>query len=301
MTSPKNTQLTDIQFGALVRALAQDIVDAHIHWDQHNALQAQLEKWPQVQAEAWPFWGYTLSAHRRTTLAALARVFDQQENSLHLYAWLITIRDHLHLFGKHPVHQRPSDDPFAPMLTQGEAVPDPQQLECDIALCATTDSDVQALVRYRNNLLAHRGRKLSLQGDAAQLPTLLYEQIDRLLDRARTLLNRYNYMFDASVFSMTPLGHDAVETVFECVQRDLDHREEQETARIAAAQARIEEFQRQIQLINATAEGREDEALADRKALAERYGYTINDAGDITGVALFRGPRQTPAQDDPVA
>ncbi|WP_266170749.1 hypothetical protein [Dyella subtropica] len=294
MASQNSDLLNEVQFGALVRALAQDVVDAHIHWDQHNALQAQLEKWPQVQAEAWPFWGYTLTAHRRTTLAALARVFDQEENSLHLYAWLTTIRSHLRLFGNHPVHHRPSDDPFAKWLPEGVVAPDTQQLEDDIALCAIADPDVLALVRYRNNLLAHRGRKLSLQGDAAKLPTLLYEQIDRLLERARTLLNRYNYMFDASVFSMTPLGHDAVETVFECVQRDLDHREEKEAARMAAAQARVQEFQHHIQLINATAEGREDEARAERKALAERYGYTINDAGDITGVVLFRGPKQTP-------
>lgn len=75
------------------------------------------------------------------------------------------------------------------------------------------------------------------------------------------------------------------------VQRDLDHREQQEAERIATAQARAAEFQRQIELINTTAEGREDDAFAERKALAQRYGYTINDAGDITGVVLWRNPQ----------
>lgn len=272
MDANKNPDKVDeAQFCALVRALAQDVVDAHTYWGQHNALQTQLEKWPQVQAEAWPFWAFTLTAHRRTALAALARAFDSEDSSLHLYSWLTTIRNHPHLLRK-------------------EGPPNPEHLERDIALCATSDPDVRALVWYRNTQMSHRGRKLSLQGDAAKMPALLYEQVERLLDRARTLLNRYTFMFDASIFRMAPLGHDAVETVFECVQRDLDHREEKEVARIAAAQARVQEFQRQIQLINDDAEGREEEAHTERKALAERYGYTINDAGDITGVVLWRNP-----------
>lgn len=143
-------------------------------------------------------------------------------------------------------------------------------------------------MKYRNTQLAHRGRKPSLQGDAAKLPTLLYEQVERLLERARSLLNRYNYMFDISFFSMTPLGHDAVETVFECIQRDLDHREKKEAERIAVAKARMDEFKRQVQFINRAAEGRENEALAERTALAQRYGYTINELGDITGVVVWR-------------
>jgi len=290
MDTKSGKELDATQFRALIRALAQDVIDAHIHWDQHNALQAQLEKWPQVQAEAWQFWAYTLTAHRRAALAALARVFDTEADSLHLHSWLTMIRDHLHRFGKQAAAQRTPEDPFTQWLPDDATTPDPEQLNRDIAQCATSDPDVKALVKYRNTQLAHRGRKLSLQGDAAKLPTLLYEQVERLLERARTLLNRYNYMFDASFFSMTPLGHDAVETVFECVQRDLDHREQQEAERIGAAKARMEEFQRQIQLINAMAEEREDEARAERKELAERYGYTINDAGDITGVVLWRNP-----------
>jgi len=277
----------DVEFNALVQALARDVVDAHIYWGQHNALQAQLEKWPEVQAEAWPFWYYAQQAHQRTTLACLARVFDQEQSSLHLRSWLVSIRDHTHLFGKDAAKLRCPDKPYRQWLPEG-AVPDPVQLEKDIDLCSRQDSDVAALVVYRSSVLAHRGARLSKQGAAAKLPELLYEQIERLLARASDILNRYNYMFDASFFSMTPLGHDAVERVFESMQRDLDQHKAKVAAQAAAVKARQLDFEHQMRHINNTAPGRDAEARGERQALAERFGYTIDDLGDITGVVLWR-------------
>ena len=277
----------DSEFNALVQALARDVVDAHIYWDQHNALQAQLEKWPEVQAEGWTFWYYTQQAHQRTSLACLARVFDQQQSSLHLRSWLVCIRDHLHLFGKDAVKLRRPGDPFVQWLPEN-AVPDPVQLDKDIDLCSMQDPDVTALIVYRSTVLAHRGAKLSKQGATAKLPELLYEQIERLLARARDILNRYNYMFDASFFSMTPLGHDAVERVFEAMQRDLDQHKASIAAQVAAVEAKRLDFEGQMQRINERVTGREVDASEERKALAERFGYSIDAIGEITGIVLWR-------------
>jgi hypothetical protein len=248
--APKTISVADdTEFNALVQALARDVVDAHIYWGQHAALQAQLEKWPEVQAEGWAFWYYTLQAHQQTALTSLARVFDQEASSLHLRSWLISIRDHTHLFGKDAAKLRRPDDPFVQWLPE-DSVPDPIQLNQDIELCSMQDPDVKALIKYRHTVLAHRGAELSKQGTAAKLPELLYEQIERLLVRARDVLNRYNYMFDASFFGMTPLGHDSVERVFEGVQRDLDQQKAVAAAQAAAAEARQWDFENQIQHIN---------------------------------------------------
>ena len=276
-----------VEFASLVNALARDIVDAHIYWDQHNALQAQMEKWPEVQAEGWAFWYYTQQAHQRTALASLARVFDQKQNSLHMRSWLVSIRDHTHLFGKEAAKLRRLGDLFVQWLPD-DAVPDPEQLQKDIDLCSMQDPDVKALVRYRHTVLAHRGAELSKHGNTAKLPELLYEQIDRLLARAKDILNRYNYMYDASFFGMTPLGHDAVERVFESMQRDLDQHKAKVAAQVAAGEAWQQDFVTQMQRINEAASGREAEASEERKALAEQFGYTIDEVGGITGVVLWR-------------
>lgn len=283
----KDLKVTEEEFEAVGRALARDVVDAHIHWDQHNALQAQLEKWPDVQKEAWSFWYYTLMAHRNTALAALARVFDQEKSALHLRSWLELIGTHLHLFGKAAVLERLPGDPFASWMTEDD-VPTVDQLSKDLATCDISDPDVAALLRYRNVSLAHRGAKQALPQNADKIPALLHEQIDRLLERAQVLLNRYHYLFGAAFYGMTPLGHDAVEQVFEAVHRDLEHREHAEAARLASAQAKLVEFEQAIADINTAAGGREEAARLEREALAKRFGYSIDAVGHVTGFVIWR-------------
>ncbi len=215
----------DDEFGRLLRGLSQDIVDAHIHWDQCHALEAQMEKWPQVTAEAYTFWHYTRIAHQRTALMCLARAYENDQKGLHLRSWLIAIRDHLPLFGKDQVARRRPGDPFAKWITEDAAKPNLDQLERDIKNCSIyDDADVKALYVYRGNLLAHRNAELMKQGDPSRLPPLLVEQVENLLARAKDVLNRYAYMFETTIYGTQPVGHDSVERVFESMQHELDQR-----------------------------------------------------------------------------
>lgn len=62
------------------------------------------------------------------------------------------------------------------------------------------------------------------RGDPAKLPPLLIEQVERLLERAITLLNRYAYMFETTLYATQPVGHDHIERIFAMMQSDLDRR-----------------------------------------------------------------------------
>ena len=212
----------ETEFAALLRGLAADVVDAHIHWGQMILLEEQIRARPHVSAQAHTFWHYTRLAHRQTALSCLARVFDQEHNSLHMHSFLEVIRDHLHLFSKEGITRRRPDDPFVKMMSPEDAKPDPEQLARDIDSCSTLDPEIKALNRFRNNLLAHRGAALTRQDDSEKLPPLLVKQVERLLDRAKTLLNRYNFMFDNSGYSMVPYGHGDLVKVFDAVERDLN-------------------------------------------------------------------------------
>lgn len=212
----------ETEFAALVRGLALDVVDAHIHWGQMILLEKQIRARPYVSAQAYTFWHYTRVAHRQTALACLARVFDQEPSSLHMCSFLEVIRDHLHLFNKEGIKRRRPDDPLVKMMTPEAAKPDPEQLARDIDSCSTLDPDIKALNRFRNNLLSHRGAKLTRQDEVEKLPSLLVEQVERLLDRAKTLLNRYNFMFDNSGYSVVPYGHGDLVKVFDAAERDLN-------------------------------------------------------------------------------
>lgn len=211
------------EFRSLLNGLAQDVVDAHIHWDMWRYLTGLLTRWPDVQIEAATFWYYTRSSHLRTSLASLARAFDQDQRSLHLKSWLVTIREHQHLFAADAFERRLSNDPFAKWLLEEVKELDLATLSSDIESCSDTESDVKALFIYRSNVLAHRGAKLAKQGSSVQQPKLDIEQIERLLDRAKIILNRYSLLFNASAYSMRPVGHDDVEHVFRRTQRDIEN------------------------------------------------------------------------------
>lgn len=220
---PQSRTVTEEQFESLFMALARDVVDAHIFWGQARALAAQLEQWPEVYTEGEAFWIYALQAHRCTALSCLGRVFDQEPSALHLRSLLLLTRDHPQYFGKEAAARRQPDDPFAQWLPDDAVPPSHDQVTSDLAQCEMSDPDVKALSIYRHKVVAHRDTKISMKASSCDLPSLQDEQIERLLHRAKTLLNRYSYKRDASCFGMTPLGHDAVEKVFKRVQRDLDH------------------------------------------------------------------------------
>jgi len=180
------------EFHSLLDGLAQDVVDAHIYWNLWKSLSDLLTRWPDVKIEASTFWHYTRTAHLRSALTSLARAFDQEGSALHLKSWLVTIREHQSLFTKDAFERRLSNDPFAKWLLEDVKEPDIATLSADIDSSSKTDPDVLALVKYRGNVLAHRGANLAKQGTTAQQPQLNVDQIERLLERARTILNRYS-------------------------------------------------------------------------------------------------------------
>ena len=222
------------EFRSLLEGLAQDVVDANIYWNLWKSLSDLLTQWPEVQIEASTFWHYTRTAHFRTALTSLARAFDQEGNSLHLKSWLVTIREHQSVFTKDAFERRLSDDPFAKWLLDDVKEPDIATLSADIDSCSKTNPDVLSLLKYRGNVLAHRGANLAKQGITGQQPQLNVDQIERLLERARTILNRYSLLFNATAYSMRPVGHDDVEHVFRRMQCDITRAKEEVEAQIAA-------------------------------------------------------------------
>jgi AbiU2 len=94
MIKVKNSQ----EFDYLLRALADDIIVAHTHYQLYKDLHQALLDHPSVVHQSNTFWQLTLNAHINTSTLALTRAYDQERDSLHLHSWLLTIRKHLHFF-----------------------------------------------------------------------------------------------------------------------------------------------------------------------------------------------------------
>ena len=214
---------TSEEFCRLLEGLANDLVHANIHWRQWNDLANALEVQPQVWGQSRTFWDLTLKANIYTALQSLCRAYDQHQKSLHLLSWLRTIQANTHLFGQDEFKRRLARNPFVEGLATAPRTPDPNVLEQDIKLCSISDPDVHLLMQYRGNFLAHRNAKFTSSGTANNGKYALPRtQIEVLLERARTILNRYSNLFSASAHSVNMLGHDDYKYVFKSVQAAVD-------------------------------------------------------------------------------
>lgn len=208
------------EFTRLIEALAHDVESANIHWRLYRGIHAAIGEDRRVYQESPTFWHLTFNAHTFAALQFLSRAFDQEQRSLHLLSWLRTIEANLHLFDIDAFKNRVAGNPFADSLAEFPRAPDPNQLAVDISLCIATDPDVKLLVRHRNNLVAHRSARSAVSGVATD--GISVEVLERLLDRAHDILNRYSNLFAASTYSRQMIGHDDYHLVIRAVLQSIE-------------------------------------------------------------------------------
>lgn len=188
------------EFERLVKALSDDVVDAHIHFRLYEDLIDALTKHPFVEIQSRTFWGYSLQAHLNSTLYSLFRAYDQDLSSLHLLSWLTTIKQNLHLFDKASFRQRLKGNPHVDTLAKKFRKPSAASLAKDIAACTTGNRVVKKLIRYRGSRIAHRNAKIVIAArGAGHQSGLTFDDLRLLLKRSSTILNRYSYLFSASL------------------------------------------------------------------------------------------------------
>ena len=206
------------EFGKLITALSSDVVDAHVYWrlhcDLHEAIQAQPIVWTQSRT----FWHLTLTAHAEAAVEHLCRAFDQEQSSLHLLSWLKTIQANLHLFDASEFKRRLAGNPFVDSLAEDPRSPDLATLEADINDCTATEPLVKKLMAHRGSTVAHRSAKRAISTTPPPLELALsVEDLEALLSRARTVLNRYCQLFAAETYSVSMIGRDDYKFIFSSV------------------------------------------------------------------------------------
>ena len=211
------------EFDRLLKALSDDVVDAHIHYGLYEGLVEAINKHPLVVQQSNVFWTFTLQSHLNSSVYALFRAYDQNLRSLHLRSWLATIQENLHIFDEAAFRERLKDNPYVASLAQDSRKPDAAVLADDIAACSASDPIVKKLTIYRGSRIAHRNAKsLVAARDTSDKYGLTFDDLRTLLERAKTILNRYSYLFAASVYSTKVVGHDDYEYIFKSVEEKVE-------------------------------------------------------------------------------
>ena len=191
------TLTTSEQFAQMLQALSDDIVYANIHWQMTTELEKAFDRHPLVRAQSNTFWYLTFNAHVATALQRLCRAYDQEQSSLHLNSLLKTIRDNFHLFEKDSFKARLAGNPFVDSLAAAVTAPSGADLDADMLLCSTNDPLVRKLVAYRGSYVAHKSARIARRTSDTPSPVSAPTdgEVETLLLPAKTILNRYSYLF----------------------------------------------------------------------------------------------------------
>ena len=211
------------EFKRLLEGLANDIVDANIHYWLYKDLQSALIQFPLVVAQSNTFWTTTLKSHLNTSLYMLTKAYDQQTNALHLFSFLQTIKTNSILFTETNFRERKKDNPHVDSLANESRIPDLTTLETDLSLCSKDNPLVNTLIVHRGNAIAHRNAKNTAKGRSiSETHPLTWEDFELLLNRAIEILNKYSSLFEASTYSTRPIGANDFRYIFECVNSEVE-------------------------------------------------------------------------------
>ncbi len=197
------------EFESLLDALASEIVDAQIYFKLHTDLMAAIPDYKKVFKESNTFWSLTTRALLDAALSRLCRIYDQNSKALNLRNLLDTIQGNLNLFDVQNFRERFKDNPFVEGLSETARKPSSDTLKQDIQDVNDTDSLVKKLVKWRNNIFAHRhAEDVVAPKNIADCYPLSKNDVSDLLKRAESILNRYSSLFRASSYSTQIVGHD---------------------------------------------------------------------------------------------
>jgi hypothetical protein len=221
-----NKIISDEEFSRLLKGLANDIIDSHIHYKLYKDLIVANGLNFQIMVQSNTFWSFTLEAHLATSINLLCKVYDTHPNALHLTSWLQAIQNNLHLFNDDNFRKRKKDHIHVNELLKHSRTPDNQTLKEDIHACTKNDPLVKTLRLLRDNIHAHRNAKNTAKAiNISDNNPQSFEDYEKLLARSLNILNRYSHLYDASTYSTQVIGHQDYKYVFKCIDEKLKNDE----------------------------------------------------------------------------
>jgi hypothetical protein len=197
------------ELNKLLDALALEIVDANIYHRLYTDLVDSIKDNARGFTQSNTFWSFTIDSLHDGQMIRLCRVYDQESKTLNLFNLLETIKANVQFFDQKYFRQRLKDNAFVESLAEVDRIPNESQLQKDIWFASDQNPLVKKLMIWRNNIIAHRGAKVSLGKDEILADNPLSQQeTETLLNESFTIFNRYSSLYRASTSSRTVVGQD---------------------------------------------------------------------------------------------
>jgi len=202
----KATPFTRVKLKKMFSAIARDIRTAHFHFRLHCDLRNSTKAFRREMNQTSVFWNLTMDAHLYAAQIALARAYDKAPNGLNLKMLLQRLYDSKSKSWRSNAggYKRPTKREFEKdklSVTWWPKVP-------SRGLRARRNKVVQKLVWNRNKLFAHFEWDVAVSGRLPKRYRMTYGEYEKLLDRARALLNKYGNVFLGTSYSVQMAGTD---------------------------------------------------------------------------------------------
>jgi len=216
------------ELNKLLDALAFEIADANIYHKLYTDIVDSISDNARLFTQSNTFWSFTIGSLYDARMIRLCRVFDQESKTLNLFNLLETIKANVQLFDQKHFRQRLKDNAFIDSLAEADRKPNESQLQKDIWFASDQNPLVKKLMIWRNNIIAHRGAKVSLGKDEILANNQLSQQeIECLLDKSFTIFNRYSSLYRKSTWSRTVIGHDDYKSLLKFLNLGLQKWDEE--------------------------------------------------------------------------
>ncbi len=203
------------EFKQLLKALAEDLLNAGHYNRLHNNLLDAISQYEREMNQSLSFWGLTLDAYIQASLLHLCRAYDSEKNSLSLAKLLKIIKENPHLFDIKNFKERLKNNPYVDDLAKTPRQPTEEQIKQDLDYVSVqTNPIVKKLIKLRCNYLAHKGLKKVL-ADSNDSDALTWGEFEELINKGLEIFNRYLYLFESATQYPQIMGEDDYQYVLE--------------------------------------------------------------------------------------
>ncbi len=207
------------EFASLLKTLVDDIRTSRDYYQLYRNLHEALKEYDTEFHQSPAFWSLTFQALGEAAVLRLCRVYDQQDSANHLHGLLLTIRANPKLFEEAQFRERLKNNPAVDSLAKYGTTPQAENLEADLKLTSLDDPDVLLLYQWRGTVIAHRNAKMA-KGTAtwAKENPLPWAVIEKLIERAFDIFNRYSTLFNAVSYSTMLIGENDYKNLLHLLQ-----------------------------------------------------------------------------------
>jgi hypothetical protein len=206
------------EFIKLIKGLSDDIIQASIYYKLRMNFYDLMNYYIVEINNSNTFWRYTIGAVEDAILYRLFRIYDayDQKEVLNLKNWLGTINENIHFFDVENFKERLKDNPFVESLANYPRKPDEKQLEEDINFCKKNKLVIK-LKELRNEYYIHKNAQKFLKGKKIN-NFIDLDDIGKLIDKAKEILNRYSSLFHAQDYSDMTNIQEELKFVLDCIK-----------------------------------------------------------------------------------